>query len=104
MTTRTPAIPTDLADMLAGLVDSSLEGAACAGRWHLFDPPEGDEDTSTRTARQARARALCQRCPVLDRCAAYATTSRRPDRAGFTLGGRTYNTNGKPYTRTGGTP
>lgn len=95
---------TDLAHLLAGLVDPRLEGAACAGHWHLFDPPEGDEGRTARRARQARARALCRRCPVLDQCADYATTAKHRDRAGFTLGGLTYSTAGRPYATTGDTP
>ena len=46
-----------------------LEGAACAGRSDLFDLAPSDK--AERAHSEARALAICARCPVLRACHAW---------------------------------
>lgn len=48
-----------------------MEDAACKGRTTLFFPPRA-ERPQARARREAKARRLCQACPVLDTCREYA--------------------------------
>lgn len=45
--------------------------ANCKGRTKLFFPPKA-ERPQARARREARARALCSQCSVLDECRAFA--------------------------------
>jgi WhiB family transcriptional regulator, redox-sensing transcriptional regulator len=49
--------------------------AACRGRGHLFFPPLA-ERPQARVKREARARALCDICPVQAPCKLYARVHR----------------------------
>ena len=53
-----------------------LTGAACIGQHQLFDERGPGESTEAATERHARAIALCQQCPALDACAAFAATEK----------------------------
>ena len=55
--------------------DDWTEHAVCKGTTHLFFPPRA-ERPQARVRREARARLLCQGCPVLDPCRAYARVHR----------------------------
>jgi hypothetical protein len=62
------------------VVTAWMDRAACAGI-PIPDPeadpffyPEG-ADRATRNVHNSAARAWCDRCPVADQCAAYATTN-----------------------------
>jgi WhiB family transcriptional regulator, redox-sensing transcriptional regulator len=50
--------------------------SACRGRAEFFD--DDTDHPPLRHYREARARALCQSCPVRARCAAYALRQREP--------------------------
>jgi WhiB family redox-sensing transcriptional regulator len=51
---------------------------ACRGEAsELFFHPENTRG-SQRAAREATAKAICARCPVLERCLAYSLTVREP--------------------------
>ncbi|WP_298442818.1 WhiB family transcriptional regulator [Gordonia sp. (in: high G+C Gram-positive bacteria)] len=58
--------PRQLAVLLADLPD--LSGAACSGRWELFDEAEPGEDLDQVRYRHAEAAQICRACPVLDDC------------------------------------
>lgn len=58
--------PRQLAELFAGL--PVLDGAACAGRWELFDDAEPGEDPDQVRYRHVEAARICRTCPVLDRC------------------------------------
>lgn len=45
--------------------------AACKGRTPLFFPPKA-ERPQARARREARARQLCNQCPVVDQCRQFA--------------------------------
>lgn len=63
---------------------------ACRGHDSaVFFHPDGERGSS-RTRREARAKALCRRCPVRSECAAHALASREPYGVwgGFTEGER----------------
>jgi len=47
------------------------EEAACKGRTPLFFPPKA-ERPQARARREAQARRLCERCPVLETCREFA--------------------------------
>ena len=49
--------------------------AACRGQGHLFFPPLA-ERPQTRAKREAKARTVCETCPVLVRCRTYAREQR----------------------------
>jgi hypothetical protein len=57
---------TDLVALVAALASiPRLPGAACRGRWELFDPCHGDDPE--RPAAEAAALALCRRLPSVGR-------------------------------------
>ncbi|MEH6794025.1 MAG: WhiB family transcriptional regulator [Rhodococcus sp. (in: high G+C Gram-positive bacteria)] len=60
-----------LADALQAAPD--LTGAACAGRWNLFDPPDSDahETPEDTRYRHRAAKEICDRCPVFDACSVW---------------------------------
>jgi WhiB family redox-sensing transcriptional regulator len=59
--------PTALFAALAGI--PRLPGAACRGHHELFDPHHGD--APERPGAEAKALALCHRCPALAGCSAW---------------------------------
>lgn len=76
---RTPSSAADqspierlLAEILAGT--GGLEDAACRGHHELFDPRDHDRNETPEQAhvRHTAAAAICQACPVLDRCTIWA--------------------------------
>lgn len=53
--------------------------ALCRGNHaHLFFPPSTFERKDDRERREARAKAICNVCPVLKECSEYALTIREP--------------------------
>lgn len=60
--------------MSASLRDTSWqEQAACRGPGaEAFYPPENGERRNERRRREQRAIAICNTCPVVDHCLAYA--------------------------------
>ncbi|CAN5179629.1 hypothetical protein BH18ACT4_BH18ACT4_06360 [soil metagenome] len=48
-----------------------MRRAACQGRTRLFFPPRA-ERPQARVRREAKARAICAACPVLEMCRLYA--------------------------------
>lgn len=53
--------------------------ALCRGNHaHLFFPPSTFERKDDRERREARAKAICAVCPVLQECSYYALTIREP--------------------------
>lgn len=54
-----------LLDSMDGI---SLPGAACTGRWSLFDPPPRGEPPAATRQRHTQAIELCHACPALNRC------------------------------------
>lgn len=48
-----------------------MDDAACKGRTPLFFPPKA-ERPQARERREAKARRLCNACPVIDQCRTYA--------------------------------
>jgi WhiB family transcriptional regulator, redox-sensing transcriptional regulator len=47
----------------------------CHGRTELFFPPSAERPQS-RARREAAARAVCESCPVIEECRAYARLHR----------------------------
>jgi hypothetical protein len=45
-----------------------LPGAACRGKWALFDPAEPTETADETRNRHQAALAACQSCPALAEC------------------------------------
>ena len=86
-----------LAQVLAGLVDPRLEGAACAGHHDLFDARDDHEPREHHTQRVALARTICGTCPVLDACHHAAQSLKRSQRTGV-WAGRYYDLQGRPHT------
>lgn len=76
-------------------------GAACVGRWHLFDPPGDREADEAFTARVYRAQTICASCPILARCRDVAGNARPRDRSGV-WAGTAYDTKGRPVRTTKG--
>lgn len=75
-----------LGDLLSG---PCLPGAACAGRWILFDPPMPDEDEDDVAYRHTAALAVCEFCPALGPCRAAAVEfARQEGSGGFVVAGR----------------
>lgn len=70
-------------------------GAACVGRWRLFDPRGDRENDETFTARTFRAQTICGTCPIRARCRDFAANARPRDRAGI-WAGQPYDTKGRP--------
>ena len=52
----------------------TLDGAACIGRWSLFDPQHDHEPAADTTRRHRTALRICQACPVLAACHRWAAT------------------------------
>jgi WhiB family transcriptional regulator, redox-sensing transcriptional regulator len=53
--------------------------ALCRGNHaHLFFPPSTFERKDDRERREARAKAICNVCPVLRDCSSYALSIREP--------------------------
>jgi WhiB family redox-sensing transcriptional regulator len=53
--------------------------ALCSGNHsHLFFPPSAQERKDERQRREIRAKAVCQVCPVVGDCRAYALQIREP--------------------------
>ena len=48
-----------------------MDDAACKGRTPLFFPPTAARPPA-RAGREAKARRLCNACPVIDQCRTYA--------------------------------
>jgi WhiB family redox-sensing transcriptional regulator len=61
----------------ADLWDWQLLGACRAEDPSVFFHPEGERG-SARARREAAAKAICARCPVLDACASHALAVREP--------------------------
>lgn len=59
-------------ELVAGLVDERLVGAACSGAAPVFDDHVDGESTDDRAQRHATAIALCECCSVADACATAA--------------------------------
>lgn len=76
----------DLRTMLAGIVDSRLDGAACAGMSPLFDPREPDEPLDEWEARRGEAIYICSHCPIANACADVAAQIPKTRRAGVWAG------------------
>lgn len=63
----------------AGLADAlscapDLEGAACVGRWALFDPRADDETPEDAQCRHQAALSICATCPIFDDCSSWAAS------------------------------
>lgn len=82
-----------LSELLAGR--DRWSGAACLGRWQLFDPRRDDEAAEGYSVRVTLAQGICGTCPILVRCHEYASNARPRDRAG-TWAGIPYDSNGRP--------
>lgn len=83
-----------LSQLLAGL-DAGLDGAACAGRWGLFDG-RGDRETDTEFGDRVRAAAtVCRTCPILAACHETAQNLRPSQRSGI-WAGIPYDGRGRP--------
>lgn len=65
---------------------ADLDGAACAGRAPLFDADLDREPVRARSARHARAVAICRTCPVRARCADAVAELPRLHRSGVWAG------------------
>jgi len=59
---------------MALLADWQLEGMCRGSQSHLFFSPVAFERKEDRERREARAKAICEVCPVLEPCAEYALT------------------------------
>ncbi len=64
---------------------TDFTGAACVGRWGLFDPRGGRESTDDLAERHEAAAHLCGTCPlpVFARCAATARALPKARRRGM---------------------
>lgn len=59
---------------MALLADWQVEGLCRGSHGHLFFPPPSFERKADRLRREARAKAICRACPVLEACAEYSST------------------------------
>ena len=82
-----------LTKLLAGR--DRWSGAACHGKWRLFDPRREDEPGEDYQVRVFLAQGFCARCPIFDKCRDYAANARPRDRAG-TWAGQPFDANGRP--------
>lgn len=57
--------------------DWQLEGACRGENTELFFHPEGERGPARRS-RQAAAKAICQMCPVIEKCLQHALSVREP--------------------------
>lgn len=55
--------------------DSWVIHSICKGQTHLFFPPPG-ERPEARVRREAKAKLICGKCPVLEPCREYARQER----------------------------
>lgn len=62
---------------IADLWDWQMEGACRGEDSRLFFHPEGERGSS-RAAREASAKAVCMRCPVIQDCLRHALATREP--------------------------
>lgn len=91
------------ADLFAALIGApSLPGAACAGRWSLFDAPEPGADPDDAAYRQQVALRLCRTCPALTRCAEWVDSLPKSKRPTGVIAGQlhTPRTVGRPASTT----
>ena len=70
----------------------NLEGAACAGRSDLFDL--APSDSGDRAHSEARALAICARCPVLGACRAWFASLPAAQRPVGVIAGRVHRPRG----------
>ena len=49
-----------------------FEQAICSGETLLFFPPLGSENRQQRVKRERLAAAICEQCPVMDKCRQHA--------------------------------
>jgi WhiB family transcriptional regulator, redox-sensing transcriptional regulator len=66
----------------------NLKGAACAGRSDLFDPAR--YHSADRAHREARALAICARCPALGACRAWFASLPAAQRPFGVIAGRVH--------------
>lgn len=59
-----------LVSVLSGL--PRLDGAACSGRWSLFEPQRDNEPRGDVIERHDAAEILCAACPALTACRDWA--------------------------------
>ena len=73
------ALPEELARHAPGgaFAPEELRGACRGADCNLFFHPEGERGPA-RVAREAAAKAVCARCPVVDPCRAHALATREP--------------------------
>lgn len=57
---------------MAKMSDWQVEGMCRGNHAHLFFPPTSFERKDERERREARAKAICQVCSVLESCRTYA--------------------------------
>lgn len=69
-----PATWQGLADALSAAPD--FEGAACVGRWPLFDPPDDGESRASVQERHEIAVQVCRQCPALEACREWSLTEK----------------------------
>lgn len=91
--TKLYPVPRGLADMLGGLADPRLNGAACVGHHELYSAVEG-ETQQEQLDRERTARNVCAWCPVLDQCAEVTEELHPSHRAGMTWAGVTWSASG----------
>ena len=82
-----------LSELLAGR--DRWTGAACLGRWQLFDPRRDDEAAEDYSVRVTLAQGICGTCPILTTCRDYAGNARPNQRAGI-WAGIAYDHRGRP--------
>lgn len=70
-------------------------GASCTGMWVVFDPRGDQESKADYIERVQLAQAVCDLCPIFDKCRQAAANARPRDRAG-TWAGVPYDLNGRP--------
>lgn len=63
-----PQTPGHPVNRHAPVADPRLAGAACAGRWPVFDLDVHGETPEDREARHHQARAVCRTCTVTAAC------------------------------------
>lgn len=97
---RDPVIRSPLGDLggsgLAVLTDWQAEGMCRGSQSHLFFAPPRFERKVERERREARAKAICEVCPVLSACREYALTL---EEAYGVWGGLTANERRRPLLR-----
>lgn len=89
---RRPGVTATWVELAAAMLQGTprLTGAACAGRWELFDPRGVDvvqETVPEADARHAEALAICAACPALGACRAWVAESRPSQRPAGVVAG-----------------